>query len=342
MIKNVFTSKYMYASGSTISSSSTVGTSGTEQYMQRVWRIAESTSYYGNDSSYTKIELPANYKFKTLYMFTGQTKEPDLLDIYDNVLFRNAYDFTYSGYDTSCVSFDPVTGKFTASSSLTTMYNDVISVTHKVTGRTANLNLVVNPKCASVGITATGHDHSTCLTNITPYIVGCGYSGNTTFFGTYSVNTIKNTMSLKANNVFVTRSHGLNFPLIGAQTGTGIQINTDSSGNAVFFRSDTSMSNLELSNMKLMVFVACRTGKGGVNAPNLPNVAVQLGATTAIGFYGDIECAEANTWTTMLFYSLYNNDYTISQATAYAAAYVTDTVLQNPVICGNANVKINN
>ena len=56
--------------------------------------------------------------------------------------------------------------------------------------------------------------------------------------------------------------------------------------------------------MKLAVFAACRSGTGGLNSTNLPSVAIQQGATTAIGFRDSINCYLANDWTSGLFYRL--------------------------------------
>ena len=310
--------------------------------MQQTWRIAESTNYYGNGTGFVKKELPEGYQFKTLFLFAGQTKSPSLLDIYDNVLFNNAYDFTYTGYDSSCVSYDPLNGKFTISSTVTTLYTATLNVTHKVTGRTATLFMAVNPRCVSVGIPAVGHDHSSCLSYITPYIVNCGYSGNTTFFGTYSVNTIRNTLALKPNNMFVSRSHGGVLYDGSTAIGTAIQLSDETSSTVILFRSDTSMSNLELSNMKLVAFIACQTGYGGENSPNLPHIAVQNGATTAIGFKGDIPCGSANGWTKTFFKILYEEDYNVNQAVIYLNNIYSGTGLYDPTICGNKYIKINN
>ena len=41
--------------------------------------------------------------------------------------------------------------------------------------------------------------------------------------------------------------------------------------------------NLELSNMKLAIYVSCRSGVGGEQANNLPNLTVQQGTITSIG-----------------------------------------------------------
>ena len=78
------------------------------------------------------------------------------------------------------------------------------------------------------------------------------------------------------NNVFVSRSHGSsNVNAAGTVTETMIFLG-DGEGAAIY-RSSGSINNLELSNMNLVMFIACYTADGGEGAANLPTAAVEQG-----------------------------------------------------------------
>ena len=91
--------------------------------------------------------------------------------------------------------------------------------------------------------------------------------------------------------------------------------------------------------MKLAVFCGCETGKGGEGANNLPTVAVQKGAGTAIGFQGKIQCSDANQWTERFFYYL-SVGHTVQSAcnmikNSTVLQWKSKTTIDTFVICGN-------
>lgn len=333
LIQNVHTEKYLYANGSSIYSSSTLGTAGTTSYRQRVWRIAD-TSYYGNTSAHSRIELPNGYSFKTLTLFAGDSKQPDLLDEYDNVLWRTADNFTFSGFNTAYVTLNSTTGTFTASTS-SALYSTNIVATHKVTGRTTTFTLVINPKAALVGVSNAGHNHSSALTNIVTDIRSCGFSSANVYTGAFTTNAIDSHLDSDANNVFVSRSHGGRvITSSGSQLGTTLLLN-DNEDNQIFYHSYQSIKSLDLTNMTLVMFIGCETAAGGEGGLNLPTVAVEQGARTSVGFRGSIDCATANNWTED-FFDLIKNGLSVSAACAQLAANnkYAGTGLATFEICG--------
>jgi len=337
LIQNVNTGKYLYASAGTVSSSSTLGTAGTSTYRQRVWRIADSVSYYGNSSSYTYIELPSGYSFETLYMFAGDTKAPSVKDEYSNVLWRSADNFTFTGYSTSYVTLDSASGEFTASSS-TARYSTTITATHKVTGRTSTFTLVVNPKTVSVGVTNAGHDHASALNEISSNLENCGYSSASVNTGAFTISDIDDYLDDDINNVFVSRSHG------GIITGgTCLLLNDgDSTGSGVYYRSTGSITTLDLTNMRLIMFIACKTAAGGSTASNLPSVAVDRGAYTSVGFKENVGCSDANNWT-MDFFDLMESGVSVHSACVQLAGQsdYSSTGMTSYEVCGYKYTRLN-
>ena len=88
---------------------------------------------------------------------------------------------------------------------------------------------------------------------------------------------------------------------------------------------------------KLMVFVACYTGEGGVGENNFPTKAVACGARVAIGFQGSIDCDDAEKWTKNFFGALAEG-HSVDEAIAEAktAAQLTLTV------CGSTGYRLPN
>ena len=75
---------------------------------------------------------------------------------------------------------------------------------------------------------------------------------------------------------------------------------------------------------------------------NLPSVAVQQGATVAIGFEDEIDCKKANKWLTDIFEML-KNGYSIGYACAYFADpentdYYIGTGLDTVIVYGDGTV----
>lgn len=93
--------------------------------------------------------------------------------------------------------------------------------------------------------------------------------------------------------------------------------------------------------MKLVMFIACHTGDGGEGGANLPTVAVEQGAETAVGFTGSIGCEDANEWTEAFFNLMQQDGMTVEEACARLAEVAfKDSGMANYVICGNGNATL--
>jgi len=79
--------------------------------------------------------------------------------------------------------------------------------------------------------------------------------------------------------------------------------------------------------------------KGGNNAQNLPATIVEHGASAAIGFYNNINCGEANTWTTD-FYNKMLQGATLQEAVDWAKGRAPEgSGLKSAVICGDSSIR---
>ena len=193
-------------------------------------------------------------------------------------------------------------------------------------------------KIPLIGVTTTNHDHSTCLHNAKPYLDACDLG--TAFFrdGAFDCEDIAAYLNDDDNGMFVSRSHGAK---ITGNVGTAIILNNNES-SPVYFRSTTNLNNLDLSNMKLILFIGCYTGYGGRYGPNLPYSAVTQGATTAMGFPDSIICDKANEWT-VSFAQYMQQGYSVSSACSLLSndSRFSGSTLASPVICGNQYTTIN-
>lgn len=325
LVKNTYSSQYLYSYGSAVYVSDALGTVGGAQYKSRVWRIPEISYLAGK-------ELDSDFYFSTCYLFTGETKSPSINRSPSNAVWATPTDFTYTGTNTAYFSHNYVTGKFTTNSSA--HYYTKITATHKVTNRSVSLSIAINPKAILMGISNSGHDHSSALTDIQSKITDRGYSSAHTYFGSYSIASVNNFLNTDCNNIFVSRSHGAVTTSSGRQIGTSILLND--SDSSIRYRSTESINNLELSNMKLVMFIACQTGAGGENGLNLPSVAVARGAATAIGFSESINCERANSWTRE-FFKLMKAGLSVRDACEQldTREEFKNTTLTSHVICGN-------
>ncbi len=77
--------------------------------------------------------------------------------------------------------------------------------------------------------------------------------------------------------------------------------------------SSLDVSQCDLSNLKLALFVGCNTGYVSYNFEDLPEATVNAGAETAIGFTKTIKCHYANLWTEY-FWERICLGYTVSQS----------------------------
>ena len=336
IIQNIHTNKYLFPRSDELITVISLGTYGTSTYQKKVWCFSDVT-YYGDNSTYEMQELPAGYKFKTFHLFAGETNDPRLLDEYDNVMRGHASDFNFTGFDTNYVTFDKMTGNFTASSS-TALYSTSVTATHKLTGRTTTFSLVINPNVAMVGVPSPGHDHTSSLNLIRPYFINNGYNAATLYSGDVDFSEIRSYLNNDTNRIFVSRSHGRAlYNSSGTLIGTSIALNTD--GSDEFYSGH--FSGLELSNMNLILFIGCETGAGGENGPNLLTAAVARGAETAIGFANEIDCYDANEWTKDFFDLLSSNTVSVK----YACTFLSDndyqsTAMVDFVICGYKYARI--
>ena len=300
LIQNVHTGKYLMNSGTSLTSRNSTGGSTSTGYYAFVWRQI-ATAEYGNSSAYYYQEMPAGYKINTLYLFSGDVGKPTLQSDPDylRIAWKESYDFTYSGYDSNYVSYDPLSGQFSALSS--SFYNTTITATHKPTGRTATFTLVTNPKAITVGIPDTGHDHSSALENIDDILINSGYSNVTDLYNECTHTDIEYYLNEDIYNVFISRSHGNIVLSNGNEIATCIVLSRSDSSEQHLFESRDIYSTFDLSNLKLAMFIGCYTAYDVSDGTNLPEAAVNAGAKTAVGFSDSINCQKANQWTIRLF-----------------------------------------
>lgn len=197
------------------------------------------------------------------------------------------------------------------------------------------LTIVYNGASAILlGVTNSGHDHTSCLTTIQSDIANCAYTSISKKTGSFTTATVRNYLDSNNNSLFVSRSHGVKSP--APQTYTGLWLN-DTTPEVYLFNTDLPTS-LNLSNLQLAMFIGCYTGAGGSTATNLPSTVVARGAETAVGFSQSIMCPKANQWT-IAFFNLMNNGYTVQAACETLAAQTTynGSGLGSFVICGNKN-----
>lgn len=128
-IKNKHNSRYLMASGASVSTNASVG-SGDIEKEKRIWRAA-STSYYSNGSSSTKRELTANTSIKNIEIASGASGAIVVNKYYSNEIWALPSDFTYTFSKSGMASISG--GQIKGASG---KYGGVtVTATHKVTGR---------------------------------------------------------------------------------------------------------------------------------------------------------------------------------------------------------------
>lgn len=334
LVKNTYNSKYMYTTGSLFYTSEVAGTSGTTTYYSKVWRIITPTALSGKELTDVTI--------KDIQMYPGNVVTPAITEkVPSSAYWTSSTDFIFTGFSTSYVTFNMGTGKFTASSTQTAFYSATVTATHRVTSVSTTFLVVVNPRALFLNIPATGHDHSTCFTEIESYIIDCGYGDVTQSDGTILKAALEDKLSSKTNAIFVSRSHGgLITNSNGVQVGTGIVTSSSDYNGDLWYRSTTMTSTLDLSNMKLMMFVACKTGAGGVAGPNLLVESLERGAETVIGFTEEINCNKANDWV-VDFFELMSEGKTVEEACETLSGklkYMIGGGLTSVVVVGNESL----
>ena len=199
------------------------------------------------------------------------------------------------------------------------------------------------------GVSAEGHDHSSCLEITHDKLHLDGWEQVALRTGSITSNRCK--CDLQQVGLFTSRSHGV--PVIyegnSVASSTGIILN-DSDSLVGFFSdywigiSDESTyinTNEDYSNLNLVLFVGCNTAHGGEDGNNLPSKIVEQGAKTAIGFELSIDCNEANIWTEVFYEAMLNGDTVEVAVEAAKKATNESTGLHSVVICGDRNLRLN-
>lgn len=136
-IKNKHNSRYLMASGASVSTNASVG-SGIIEKEKRIWRAA-STSYYSNGSSTTKRELTANTSIKNIEIASGASGAIVVNKYYSNEIWALPSDFTYTFSKSGMASLSG--GQIKGASG---KYGGVtLTATHKVTGRKKNFYVLL-------------------------------------------------------------------------------------------------------------------------------------------------------------------------------------------------------
>lgn len=185
-----------------------------------------------------------------------------------------------------------------------------------------------------IAVTATNHDHLSCLNSAKAYLEQCNLNNIYINSGSFDESTIQSYLDSNSNGLFISRSHG-DIVTSSNNTQIGTCICLDDANYYIRLTSNSSLSSLDLSNMCLILFIGCYTGAGGINGKNLPAEAVKRGATTAIGFSDSIGCSTANSWT--ISFARYMSGGSNVQATCEALgalATYSGTPLATPVVCG--------
>ena len=188
-----------------------------------------------------------------------------------------------------------------------------VTMTHKVTWTSKTFKMVM------LGVPDAGHNHYSYMDNVQSNM-GTNFSTYTKLQGSYTKEYILSTIDNTGNNVFVSRTHG------GVQMNGGSVVTTaiylDQYDDEVYLSGEDLYNsytgggaNVDLTNMRLMVFCGCNTASPNVISGHytLPESAVKCGAECAIGFSGTIVCESANDWTKK-FFELLGDGMTVSQA----------------------------
>jgi len=176
-----------------------------------------------------------------------------------------------------------------------------------------HINYTTTRDARLIGVTVSGHDHYTCLSNSVVYISNCSIGSVYTHSGAFTSSQVNNYLDYNQNCLFASRSHGGEIIEGGVHKGTKIILND--STPEIAYKSTEIYS--DFSNMNLIIFIGCNTAKGSTN---LPSVCVNHNAKTAVGFTESIDCDIANAWTE-LFFEYLSNDYTVQGACSTLASF---------------------
>ncbi|MBQ7153581.1 MAG: hypothetical protein IJR83_06575 [Clostridia bacterium] len=327
---NILTYKYLKDTGSGLSMVSSLPQGEYDEQIKFEWRIV-STSDYGASTSYTYRELGSQFSVNPLIVAISSSATPTINKYPSTALWANPDDFTYSTASTGYISISHASIIGLAKGTVT------VTATHKVTGRSKTFTVSVQEKAILVGIyRGTNHDHSTVLDSIKPTIEDCGFCV-TKYTSSLTKNNVLNLLDANSNSIFVIRTDGDYDSVYGNYT--YVTLNSIASEN--LYSSDLT-STYDLSNMRLILYIACHAGKTSGISSNLPSVSVARGAETALGFEDSIYCAPANDWTEDLF-NMLENGTSLSAACSYLAQipYYSNNGLANYHIYGNSSITIN-
>ena len=274
-------------------------------------------------------------------MLRGETALPNITIQPSYAYWAGPEDFTYTGFDANKVSWNALTGEFTNVSTTTSIYKTQVTAKHKVTGKTATFDVVVNPKAVLLAVEPKdGRDRTSWLAGTADCIESMGIGEAVEYYDSFTKTEAKSILNVNDNCIFVSRSHG------GYVTINGIKdtcIDTDEfdlNGTDEYLCAShlADLSNGELSNMKLAVYIGCKTAGPEANV-TLPLTTVGKGATTAIGFSNTIYNAAANEWAEDFFgklaqgKSVYEACDELNQVKRYR-----DNGLNEVVIYGNSEL----
>lgn len=119
-LQSVYSLRFLYSSGSNMYTSASVPSSSSTNYLSYFWR-AVTTSQYGNTSS-NRIRELSGFSVDAITLKEGASKSPVITPLLTNTAWAEPTDFTYSGYDTTKLTYNRVSGMFSPAASLTTAY----------------------------------------------------------------------------------------------------------------------------------------------------------------------------------------------------------------------------
>ncbi len=201
------------------------------------------------------------------------------------------------------------------------------------------------------GISNFGHDHSSALNNVKGQLADVGIDAVAFKEGNFAALDCKE--DLLKYDVFTSRSHG-QLVVSGSDSSivvaTGIVLNDEEEfeDKSILFShycfDESTFENISVqdnfSEVRIAMFIACHTAKGGAGANNLPTRVVEQGATAAIGFEEEILCSEANEWTKLVYKQLILGE-TLKDAVETACdRFSKESNIQSVVICGDENITL--
>ena len=230
-------------------------------------------------------------------MLAGESVVPTINKSPENALWAEPTDFEYSGFDNEKITYNPLSGKFT-SIMTSSFYSTQVTAKHKVTRETTTFNIVINPKAVLLAVEPNDNrDRTSWLAGTASHIRSMGISEVVGCYGSYTALETKELINNDSNCIFVSRSHG-GYVTINGVKNTFIDTDEfDVSGIDEYLYASylESLPRGELSNMKLAVFIGCKTA-GPEATVKLPLITVGKGAETAIGFMDTIDNDAANDW----------------------------------------------